>query len=97
MSERDIVIREIPRHIGGSPKIFVWELDEVIVFGACFAVGIITRELTWMVLLSFLVVRLFSNWKMGQLPGILAHMAYWHGFSQLNNHFKRGDVREYLD
>jgi type IV conjugative transfer system protein TraL len=94
---RQIEIKQIPRFVGGPPQLLFWDLDEVIVFSACVAVGIVTRELTWMFVVSFVVVRLFSNWKMGQLPGILAHMAYWYGFSQLNEHFTRGDVRHYLD
>jgi type IV conjugative transfer system protein TraL len=87
----------MPRNIGGPPQMFFWELDEIIVFSLCLGVGILTRELTWMMLGGFVVTRLFSNWKMGQLPGVLAHMAYWYGFSSLNHVFQRGDSRYFLE
>jgi type IV conjugative transfer system protein TraL len=96
-TQRSIPIVEIPRNIGGPPQLLFWELDEVIIFALCIGVGILTRTLTWMLLLSLVITRIFSNWKMGQLPGILAHMVYWYGFSSLNPVFRRGDVRHYVE
>jgi conjugal transfer pilus assembly protein TraL len=94
---RSVSLVSMPRYIGGPPQMLFWELDEVIVFALCLAVGILTRELTWMLIGGLVVTRIFSNWKMGQLPGVLAHMAYWHGYSSLNPIFKRGDVREFVE
>jgi conjugal transfer pilus assembly protein TraL len=86
----------IPRYVDGMPQMLMWELDEVIVFVFCMLVGIITRELTLMVVFGVVIVRMFSGWKNGQLDGVLAHMAYWYGLSPLNGVFKNGNMREYV-
>ena len=88
---------EMPRHVGGPPQLFFWELDEVIIFTFCMMIGILMRELFWTMLGGIVVTRLFSNWKMGQLRGVLAHMAYWHGFAALNPAFRNGDVRNFIE
>jgi conjugal transfer pilus assembly protein TraL len=88
---------EIPRHVGGPPQFFFWELDEVIVFSFCMVVGLATRQLTWMLLIGLVITRLFSGWKANKLPGVLAHMAYWYGLSSLNKIFERGDSREFVE
>ena len=94
---RAISVVVIPRFVGGAPQLLFWELDEVVVFALCMAVGIATRELTWMIVGGIVITRLFSNWKMNQLPGILAHMVYWHGLSSLNSVFRRGDARHFVE
>lgn len=88
---------EIPRHVGGPPQFFFWELDEVIVFSFCLVIGIVIRQLTWMILIGLVITRLFGGWKANKLPGVLAHMAYWYGLAGLNKIFLRGDSREFIE
>lgn len=88
---------EMPDYVDSQPQLFFWELDEVIVYVLTMIVGIITRELTIMLIVGFVIVYIFSGWKMKQLDGILAHLAFHWGVLGLNKVFRNGNVKEYVE
>lgn len=87
----------MPRDVDEPLPFLMFEIDEVIVMVVCLMVGIVTRELTYAIVLSFVVVKMFSRWKAGKLPGVLAHMMFWFGILSLNNSFKVSDGKEFVE
>jgi len=87
----------IPRNVDEPLPVLFFEVDEVIVFVVCVLVGIVTRELTYTVIASIFVVRAFSRWKNGKLPGVLAHMVFWYGIFALNKVFSASQGRNFVE
>lgn len=89
---------DIPRYVDSQPQIFFWELDEAIVFMACFAVGIAIGG--WFTLGSIFmggfVVKAFKRFKNGALDGVLLHMCYRAGLMGLNERYKDSMQRDYF-
>lgn len=88
---------QMPRSVDEPLPVVFFEIDEVIVFIVCVMVGIIIRELTYAILASIFIVRSFSRWKSGKLPGVLAHMAFWYGIFALNKVFTAANGRHFVE
>lgn len=86
----------MPRYVDAMPQIFLWEMDELVVVAVMFCVGLVTREMTWCLLLSIPLTRMFSNWKGNNLDGILTHLFYGWGVLGLNKVFTNGNIKEYV-
>lgn len=82
----------IPRHIDDQPQVFFWELDEFIVAGTCFAVGVLMGG--WFTVVSmglaWAVVKRFRRYKSGQMEGVLHHILYASGVMSLNKRYVDG-------
>ncbi len=87
----------MPGMVDSPPQLLFWDLDEVIVYVFTMIIGLITRELTIMLVVGFVVVYIFSGWKMKQLDGVLAHMGYFYGVMGMNKVFKNGNIKEYIE
>jgi conjugal transfer pilus assembly protein TraL len=87
----------MPRNVDEPLPVLFFEVDEVIVFTVCLLFGIVTRELTYSAIAGIFVIRAFSRWKNGKLPGVLAHMAFWYGLFSLNKVFVASKGREFIE
>ncbi len=88
---------QMPRNVDEPLPVVFFEVDEVIVFVVCVLIGIIIRELTYTVIASIFIVRAFSRWKNGKLPGVLAHMVFWYGIFALNKVFTAAHGRNFVE
>jgi conjugal transfer pilus assembly protein TraL len=68
----------IARYIDDPPEIFFWQVDEFIVFGSCFALGIMANTLAIMTTLGVVMAWLLSRVKAGRSDGFFMHVLYWH-------------------
>ena len=66
------------RYIDDPPQIFFWEIDEFVVFGACFSLGIMSGALTVLTVLGVFLAYLLSSVKAGRSDGFFLHILYWH-------------------
>lgn len=87
----------MPRNVDDPLPVLFFEVDEVVVFVVCMLFGIITRELTYSVIVGIFVTRSFSKWKNGKLPGVLAHMAFWYGIFSLNKVFQASAGHDFIE
>lgn len=88
----------IPRYIDSPPQILWWELDEVIILIICVFAGIISRELTLLLLIGVGSVILIGKTKQGKSEGIVLHWCYWWCIPMFS--FRRcpsGDIREFIE
>jgi conjugal transfer pilus assembly protein TraL len=68
----------IARYIDDPPEIFFWQIDEFIVFGSCFALGIMASAPTVMTSLGVGLAWLLARIKSGRSDGFFMHVLYWH-------------------
>jgi conjugal transfer pilus assembly protein TraL len=71
-------MREIPNYLDDSQQILLWELDEFILLGLAFAIGIITNYLGILVLLGLMGIKFYRKIKDRQANGFLLHAMYWY-------------------
>ena len=83
----------IPRYVDAQMQILLWEIDEVFPIVALFGIGILTDLMMYMLVLIFLLMKLFSTFKSSNLDGILMHLAYAHGIAKLNLRYPLGVVK----
>lgn len=69
---------QIARYIDDPPQIFFWEIDEFVVFGACFSLGIMSNAPTVMIILGCVLAYLLQRVKAGRSDGFFLHVLYWH-------------------
>lgn len=86
----------IPRYVDSQMQILFWEIDEVVPVVALMGVGIMTDTMVYMFFVMFIVWKLFGKFKNRNLDGILMHMAYANGISNLNKRFPPGVERFYV-
>jgi conjugal transfer pilus assembly protein TraL len=89
---------KIPRYIDTQPQLLWWELDEVIVLILCLFVGILTRQLTYLLLGGFVSTYFITKLKTGKSDGYVFHWFYWLSIPSFQ--FRRvppGDRREFLE
>jgi len=67
----------IARYIDDPPQFFFWEIDEVVVFSTCFAIGIMSGLLTIMIVMGIGAGFLLSRVKQGRSDGFFLHVLYW--------------------
>jgi len=68
----------IARHIDDPPQIFFWEVDEFVVFGSCFTLGIMSGTPTVMILTGIVLAYLLARVKAGRSDGFFLHILYWY-------------------
>jgi len=83
----------IPRYVDAQLQILLWEIDEVFPIVALFSIGILTDLMLYMLVLIFLLMKMFSAFKSSNLDGILMHLAYANGISKLNQRHPLGVVK----
>ncbi len=87
---------QIPRYVDSQMQILFWEIDEVVPVVALMGVGIMTDTMLYMVGVMVVVWKLFGRFKNSNLDGILMHLAYANGISNLNRRFPPGIERFYV-
>lgn len=80
----------IPRYVDSQMQILFWEIDEVVPVVALMGVGIMTDTMGYMIFVMVIVWKLFGKFKNRNLDGVLMHMAYAGGLSNLNKRFPPG-------
>ncbi|NCA70461.1 MAG: type IV conjugative transfer system protein TraL [Sphingobacteriia bacterium] len=86
----------IPRYVDSQMQILFWEIDEVVPVVALMGVGIMTDTMGYMIFVMVIVWKLFGKFKNRNLDGVLMHMAYAGGLSNLNKRFPPGVERVYV-
>jgi len=69
----------IPRYLDSLPQIFWWEIDELAVLFVCIFLGIVTKFLTYLIVVGIVSTLILSKMKNGKSDGFLFHWAYWSG------------------
>ncbi len=69
----------ILRYLDNPPQIAWWELDELIVLILCGFIGILTRHLTFLLIVGLVCTFMISTLKSGKSDGFIYHCAYWYG------------------
>lgn len=87
----------IPRYIDNQPQILWWELDELILLLAAMFVGVVTRTLTYCLLVGAASVWLIARLKTGQSDGVVYHFAWWHGVPGFRLRGPSSEIREFLE
>ncbi len=89
---------QIPRYIDAPPQMLWWELDEVLVLFVAIIVGILTRQLTYLLIVGGVSVYIISKVKSAKSDGFVFHFFYWIGMPTFQ--FRRGPsgvVREFIE
>lgn len=73
----------ICRYIDDPPSVFFWEIDEVMVFGVCFIVGILSNSLLIFFMIGAGCATILQRMKKSQSDGFFMHFLYWHGILKL--------------
>lgn len=88
----------IPRYMDSLPQIGWWELDELIVLILCGFIGIVTRQLTSLLLVGLACTLIISKVKTGKSDGFIFHFAYWYGIPGFGLPLgPEGPVRELIE
>ncbi len=87
----------MPNHFDDQRQILFWDIDTLAVVIMFFIIGYVLRELTIMMVLAFFAGHLFSKWKTNQLNGVLIHLSYRFGWWRINDVFKNGNTKEWVD
>jgi len=74
---------KIARYIDDPPQIFFWDIDEIIIFGMFFGIGMLANILTIMIFIAIGVNLLFSRVKQCRSDGFFLHILYWLGILRL--------------
>jgi len=81
----------IARYIDDPPQIFLWDIDDIILFSVFFGAGILTGLITTCGIVGCGMVYILMKVKKTKSEGFFLHMIYWNGFFAL-----RGVPRSYL-
>ncbi|ALA58007.1 type IV conjugative transfer system protein TraL [Nitrospira moscoviensis] len=88
----------IPRYMDNPPQIAWWELDELIVLILCGFIGILTRQLTSLLIVGLMCTFMISTLKSGKSDGFIFHCAYWYGIPGFDlPQGPQGTIRELIE
>ena len=88
----------IPRYMDALPQILWWELDELVILFLSFFLGLITRQLTTLLIVGVISTFILAKLKNGKSDGYIFHWFYWLSIPSFQ--FRRvppGDRREFLE
>ena len=86
----------MPRYVDAPHQFLWWESDEIIPVLLCYGVGLAIDSLFIMLVVGLCLSWMFGRYKVKMLDGVLAHMFFWAGFTELNNRFKNGLSRRLI-
>jgi type IV conjugative transfer system protein TraL len=81
----------IARYIDDPPQIFLWDIDDIILFSIFFGAGILTGLITTCGIVGCGMVYILMKVKKTKSEGFFLHMICWNVFFAL-----RGVPRSYL-
>lgn len=88
---------DIPRYIDSQPQFLWWELDEFGLVMGLIGVGILTKTLTWMLLVVIpSAIWLLRRSKNNSLEGTLHHILCYTGVLSLNKEFPNSLQEEFF-
>ena len=73
----------IARYIDDPPQIFLWDIDDIILFSVFFGAGILTGLITTCGIVGCGMVYVLMKVKKTKSEGFFLHMIYWNGFFRL--------------
>lgn len=88
---------KIPDYIDSPPELLFWEADELAPVMVLFAIGIITKTLSWMLIPMWLAGRFSKRFKENHLPGFIWHLLFRYGMVSLGKRLPNGFIRDYVE
>ena len=73
----------IARYVDDPPQIFLWDIDDIILFSIFFGSGILTGLITTFGIIGCGMVYILIKVKKTKSEGFFLHMIYWNGFFRL--------------
>lgn len=86
---------QIPHYIDNYVQLAFWEADEIGPVMFLVAIGMVTQTLTWCLLISYGVHKIYMHYKEQHLRGYLLHLLYRAGILPLNSRFSNGAILHY--
>lgn len=88
----------IPRYMDALPQILWWELDELVILFLSFFLGLITRQLTTLLIVGVISTFILAKLKNGKSDGFIFHLAYWYGIPSFAiKGVPSGAIREFVE
>lgn len=76
---------EIPTYSDDPPQFLMFYIDELVAVALCFVAGIMTNHLTYGLIASYFVTKLYSKFREGHQVNYLQHILYWKGVYPINS------------
>ncbi|MYM92718.1 type IV conjugative transfer system protein TraL [Duganella vulcania] len=90
--------KRIPNYIDDPQQIFVWSADEFVPVAGLMAIGFLSGQLTIMLVVLYVVLKVYRRYRDGNPNGHILHLLFWFGIvsSKKARTFKNGFVRSYI-
>lgn len=86
---------DIPHSVDLSPMLFLYELEVIMIFCACFALGIVLNASMTFMLIGLAAAKYYNTRKRGFNRGFLRHSGYRVGIVKFRGPYENGHTRTF--